>query len=240
MKQELPMFSGFTPATEKFLEKLTKNNNRDWFAEHKTEYENEVKLKAQSLILALEQAFAVAGLPYMADIKKSMFRINRDTRFSKNKDPYKTNLGLFFPYKAEESGHRPIEAAGLYYHLEPGESFIAGGLYMPMPDQLKAIREKIANDWEEFEVITNDKKFKKEFPKMFYSESLKRVPAGYPQDHPAAEWLKMKGFTAYCDIDFIDSYSPKLVKLLINKAAVAMPFHEFLHRGQVENRGMFK
>lgn len=231
MKSQPVAFNGFTPATLKFLENLKKNNSRDWFTEHKPEYEADVKGMAQSLVIAMEDAFTSTGLPYLADIKKSLFRINRDTRFSKNKDPYKTNLGVFFPYKSHEAGHKPIEATGLYFHIEPGEIFIAGGLHMPMPEQLKGIREKIAQDWQELTDIINDKKFKKEFPSMFDSESLKRIPAGYPADHPAADWLKLKGFTAFCNIDIKSTYSRDFINLLVQKAITIQPFLEFLHHG---------
>ena len=231
-------FEGFDPEVIKFLTRLKQNNRREWFNERKEFYEKEIKLKAQALIAELQYIFANEGLNYMADIKKSLFRIYRDVRFSKNKEPYKTHIGLFFPYVADGTWRKPIEATGIYLHIEPELSFIAGGLHMPQSQQLKNLRVKIANDWEDYYDIIKNKKFTKEFPDWYSGESLKRVPAGFPKDHPAAEILKQKSFTASCNISNDIIYSRKLIDELIKKAKILAPFLEFLNEGTSGNLGL--
>jgi len=226
-----PPFDGYSPKAISFLKDLKQNNNRDWFMENKPVYDVELKLKSHSLVIEMASAFASEDLPYLADIKKSLFRINRDIRFSKNKEPYKTNTGVFFPYKAHESGHKPVESAGLYLHIEPGECFIAAGMHMPMPEQLKGIRNKIDTDWQQLDEIMKSKKLLNDFPKVFESEKLKRIPRGFPEEHPAADLLKLKGFTVYADLPQKEIYKRDLIGILLNKAIVVIPFLEFLHQG---------
>lgn len=228
--KSLPAFEGFKPQVVEFFSQLKKNNSKEWFDANRTRYENEVKFPTQSFVMEMASAFAQAGLPYLADTKRSLFRINRDIRFSKNKDPYKTNLGVYFPYKADMSGKKPVESCGIYFHIEPGEFFIAGGIHMPEPQVLKNIRAKIYGDWDEFEEIVTDKKYLKEFPAKFVGEILKKVPAGYPAEHPSADWLKQKEFTAYCELKEKDIQTRKIIEMMVHKAETLMPYNEFLHQ----------
>ena len=229
----LPPFEGFSPKTIKFLKDLKANNNRDWFMANKQIYEEEIKQRTQSLVNEMAMAFASEDLPYLADIKKSLFRIYRDVRFSKNKEPYKTNAGVYFPYKAGETGHKPGDGGGLYLHIEPGDCFIAAGRHMPSSEHLKGIRKKIDTDWKELEKIMKSKKLLNEFPDVFESEKLKRMPRGYSEDHPAAELLKLKGYTVYTSIPQKDLNNRKLINMLVKKAKTVVPFLEFLHQGAV-------
>ena len=228
MKQTYSIFEGFTPEAIQFLADLKQNNNREWFNERKEFYEKEIKLKAQWLIAEMQYVFAQEGLNFTVDVKKSMFRIYRDIRFSKNKEPYKTHIGLFFPFTSDGKWHKPVEVPGLYLHIEPDMMFIAGGLHRPLPQQLKAIRTKLTEDWEEFNDIINDVEFKREFPDGLTKESLKRVPAGFPKDHPAADLLKLKTYTTASNINNDIIYNRKLIDVLIGKAQVITPFLEFL------------
>ncbi len=222
------LFEGFSPLTIDFLIDLKNNNNRDWFNANKDIYLNELKGKALTLINEMQYAFLSDGLPFNADMKKSLFRIYRDIRFSKDKTPYKTHLGIFFPYKADSTQHKPIEATGLYLHIEPNMCFIAGGLHRPQPAQLKNIRNSINGNYQQFKNIINDKFFTNEFTKILNDESLKRVPRGFPKEHPAADLLKLKGYSLIysfpCDIIF----SRSLISLIIKKAKAMSPFLEFL------------
>ncbi len=224
-------FNGFSEKALIFLDKLKKNNNRKWFNKNKIIYETEIKQKSHLLITEMQHLFAAEGLPYAADVKKSLFRIYRDMRFGKNKLPYKTNTGMFFPYRAESGKYKPIEATGLYLHIEPRGCFIAGGLYSPLPVQLKGIRRKLADEWQEFEEIVNDGIFSLEFPIRLQDEKLKRVPTAYPKDHPAIEYLKLKRYTVFCEIDDRQITGRSLIDLLKTKAEVIIPFLEFLHQG---------
>jgi uncharacterized protein (TIGR02453 family) len=221
-------FNGFSEEVPKFFLELKDNNNKEWFAEHKQFYEKMVKDTAKLFIAAMGERFAKLGLPFIADPKKSIFRINRDIRFSTNKDPYKTNLGIIFPYTFSQANKMPVQSVGLYYHLEHDGSFIAGGIHMPETQVLRAIRSKIAADWEEFNKIVNDKKIKQEFENGFYGESLKRMPQGYPVDHPAGDFLKLKEYTVFSNIPFELSYSGKLLDIIEKKAIAAVPLFDFL------------
>ncbi len=228
-------FDGFAPEVIQFLTRLKQNNRREWFNERKEFYEREIKLRAEALIAELQYIFANEGLNYKADIKKSLFRIYRDVRFGKNKEPYKTHIGLFFPYGADGTWLKPIEATGIYLHIEPELSFIAGGLHLPQSQQLKNLRVKIANEWENYYDIINNKKLTKEFPNWYSGESLKRVPSGFPQNHPAVEVLKQKSFTASCNISNDIICKRKLIDELIKKAKILVPFLEFLNEGASSN-----
>ena len=220
-------FNGFTPNALKFFNDLTNNNNREWFLENKTVYEKEIKLPSQALVAEMASIFAENNLPYLSDPKKSLFRINRDIRFSNNKEPYKTNLGIFFPFVSQYLIGKPVENPGIYFHFDCKETFIAGGLHMPDSAQLKGLRAKIADDYQYFEEIINDINFKKEFPSIFTEEGLKRIPQGFPADHPAAKYLKLKEFTVYSETNRQDSYSRNILEILLNKAILMKPLLEF-------------
>ena len=178
-------------STLDFLKKLKKNNNRDWFNANKKLYED-AKYDFEVFLFELIQAIAefdedVSGL----EPKDCMFRIYKDVRFSKDKSPYKTNMGASI-----NKGGRKAPNAGYYVHISPGECFLASGLYMPMPDKLLAVREKIAGDPGKFKKIIGGSDFKKYFKKLWMGDSLKTAPKGFPKDHELAEYLKLKSFIA--------------------------------------------
>jgi uncharacterized protein (TIGR02453 family) len=233
--KSLPAFDGFKPDVIEFYKQLKNNNSKEWFDANRSVYENTVKFPTQSFVLEMASAFGQTGLPYMADIKRSLFRINRDIRFSKNKDPYKTNLGMYFPYKVEAGVKKPVESCGIYLHIEPTEFFIAGGIHMPEPQQLKSIRTKIYKDWEEFEDIVTDKQFLKEFPGKWEGDKLKKAPAGFPSDHPSVEWLKQKEFTVYIELKEKDIQSRKIIDTLLQKAKALVPYNDFLQDAMYGN-----
>jgi len=181
-----PPFEGFPREGIRFLKQLKKNNNRSWFAAHKSEYETFVKLPFQSLIAALRVEFAKFAPEIEVHPKRSMFRIHRDIRFSRNKAPYKTHVAAVFHPK----GHWQ-EGAGYYLHLEPGEIYIGGGIYMPPNRQLRAIRRAIAERSEEFLRIIEAASFRRRFTEI-EGDKLQRVPQGFDSNHPMADWLKFK------------------------------------------------
>lgn len=224
-------FNGFPKEIEEFYKELKMNNNKEWFHENKLRYEKVAKIPSHQLVNDMQIQFANNNIPYLADTKKSLFRVNRDIRFSNNKDPYKTNLGVFFPYISNSLIGKPVENPGIYVHYEDSENFIAGGLHAPQSDQLKAIRSKIANEWEELEDIINNKEFKKEFTKIFTEPGLKRVPAGYDANHPAAKYLKLKDYTIYTEVDKKIYYSAELTSVILHKAIIMEPLLSFLTEG---------
>ena len=172
-----------------FLKKLKKNNNREWFNANKKLYED-AKYDFEIFVFELIQKIAefdesVSGL----EPKNCIFRIYKDVRFSKDKSPYKTNMGAFIC-----KGGRKNNAAGYYIHLSPGECFLAGGLYMPMPDKLLDVRNRIASNYKAFVKIVQDKEFKKYYGELWQGDKLKTAPKGFDKEHPAMEYLKLKSF----------------------------------------------
>lgn len=183
-------------STLNFLKKLNKNNNKEWFDKNRPVYEDakkEVKILVQQTIDKIS-AFdpSIASL----EPKDCMFRINRDVRFSKDKSPYKTNMGFMIA----PGGKKSIK--GCYYvHIEPGNCFVAGGIWMPMPEQLKSIRQEIDYSGDALKKIFASKDVKKYFPDFDTESKLIRMPKDYPDNHPYAEWLKLKSFTVTYALD---------------------------------------
>lgn len=183
-----PPFAGFPPEGLKFLRQLKTRNTREWFASHRDEYIEFVKLPMESLIAALAAPIEKIAPEMYVNPKKCMFRIHRDTRFSKNKDPYKTHVAAIFHPK----GHWE-ESAGFYLHIEPGEVFLGGGIYMPDGQQLKKIRAAIVAKPKAFLGIIKSARFIKTFGSLRGGQ-LSRAPLGYTPDDPMIEWLKYKQF----------------------------------------------
>jgi len=221
-------FTQFNPAIAKFFKDLEKNNNKQWFDANRSFYEKEIKEPLKQFVSVMADLFYKNDMKYIADSKKSLFRINRDIRFSKNKDPYKTNLGIYFPYSLLQVVDSKPKSIGLYLHFERGQSFIAGGLHMPSPENLKSIRNKFLEDWKDFEKIISNKAFKKEFPEILGGETLSTAPRGYPKGHPAEKYLLLKEYTVFCNIDDKEFFSHKLSELMIKKGKALEPFVRFL------------
>ena len=177
-------------STFQFLKDLKDNNNRDWFNENKSRY-IVAKENVEAWLVELIQKFSardkeIAGI----EAKKSIMRIYRDVRFSKNKDPYKNNFGIWVS-KDGRNGNYP----GYYLHLAPGNCFVAGGYWMPIPEHLKMIRQEIDYAQKEFLSTFNNKKTKAYFDGIDENDKLILAPKGFPKDHPAIEYLKLKSFT---------------------------------------------
>ena len=219
----LPPFVGFPKEGITFLQRLKKNNNRDWFAKHKNEYEEFVKLPMQSLIVALQAPMMAIAPEFEFNPKRSLFRIYRDTRFSKDKTPYKTHVSAIFHPK----GHWE-QSAGYYLHIEPGEIYLGGGIYMPDGIQLKRIRSAIATRADEFLSIIGDKNFKKRFG-VLEGSKLQRNPQGFRGDHPMIEWLKYKQFYAGVSWKTDVCFSPKFTDKVISLYRELLPLLRFLN-----------
>lgn len=175
-------------STLQFLKNVAKNNNREWFNENKNLY-----IEAQQDVLAfLEKLIEeIAGFDeeiLKIDPKKALFRIYRDTRFSKDKIPYKTNFG------ASLGMGKGNKISGYYLHIEPGKSFLAGGVYHPEPPVLKEIRREISTNSAEFRKILEQKEFRNNFRGLSVESKLKRVPNDFEKEDPMAEFLKLKNF----------------------------------------------
>lgn len=214
--------------TLQFLEDLKSNNNRDWFVANKKRYELFKKDSHQLIADFLEVMKPLDGSLEMLEIKNCTFRINRDIRFSKDKSPYKSHLGIWMNTNPG-NGNGP----GYYIHIEKGASFIAGGFYSPEPADLKKIRKEIAFFHDDLEEIVNNKTFKKNFNGLDRTESnsLKNAPKGFEKDHPAIEFLKLKSFTVSQKIADAALLDPHFVKNSAEKLIALKPLLEFLNRG---------
>ena len=175
--------------TIKFLTQLGKNNNKEWFDKNRDRYQlakADFELFVDDLLVRLTPLD-----PEFANLKGKdcVFRIFRDVRFSKDKTPYKAHFGAFI-----SKGGRKYEGPGYYIHIEPGKNFAGGGAWMPPGPLLKAVRQEIDYNFDDFKKILAAKEFKKYFKKI-EGEQLKTVPQGYNAEHPAIEFLKLKSFT---------------------------------------------
>ena len=217
-------FSGFPKEGLQFLRSLKRHNNREWFREHKSIYENHVKQPMADLIAALAQDFQEFAPEMVASPKISAYRIYRDTRFSKDKSPYKTHVAAVFP----RAGLEKHEGAGFYVHIAQSELLIGGGLYMPLPEDLNAVREHIAGKSETFLDIVEGRRFRKLFGTVG-GEQLSRVPRGFPADHRAAGYLKYKQFLAGRTLPPDEAISPRFYKLVIETFKGMLPFVRFLN-----------
>lgn len=212
-------------ATLQFLKALEKNNNRDWFLANKNKYDlaktNYLNFVEEVLNGILKFDSSLAEL----NPKQCVFRINRDVRFSKNKEPYKTNFGASF-----SKGAKKIDTAGYYFHLEPGACFIGGGLWMPQAPDLQKLRQEIDYCYKEFNGILQHKEFKKTFQGLSTDAKLARPPKGYDIDNPAIELLKLKSFTAIMPISDKEVLDPTVVKKTLSIFKTIAPLVHFLNR----------
>jgi uncharacterized protein (TIGR02453 family) len=226
-----PAFFLFPSEGLKFLRSLKRNNNREWFQEHKGIYEEHVKRPMTELISALAGDFQEFAPEMIASPKVSAYRIYRDTRFSRDKSPYKTHVAAVFP----RTGLEKHEGAGFYLHIAPSELLIAGGLYMPLPEDLNAVRQAIADDSGTFLKIIGHRQFRRLFGSV-QGERLSRVPRGFPPDHPALEYLKCKQFLAARTLPATDALTKSFYPLVRDTFRTMVPFVRFLNAPIVRAR----
>jgi uncharacterized protein (TIGR02453 family) len=197
-KSTIANFSGFTPDTIKFLEDLRANNNRAWFLEHRYEYETHFLAPAFSFVntFAPRLAELVPGLEYEARVDKSLWRLNRDVRFSNNKSPYKTNMGIIFwkgPF--DKRSDNP----GFYFHLEPQQIYLAVGSWMFTPDMLKAYREALLDKKLGSEFLAITKELADNGINLVGENPLSKPPKGFDKEHPLANYARFRGLYAAQD-----------------------------------------
>jgi uncharacterized protein (TIGR02453 family) len=232
-----PTFNGFRPEAIQFLVDLAENNSREWFQPRKPEYERLLKEPMEQLCIALNELFRSNGIPLYADPARSPFRIYRDVRFSKDKRPYKTAVAASFGW-AGDGNEAPgrshadnVHASGGYFHLQPGEIYVGGGVWHPEPSWLRGFRDRVVNDYDGFRAIVEAPAFRKTFgPVGDDGESLKRVPSGYPPDHPAADLLRKKNVTFGRRLSDADATSPDLPSVIAESFAVGTPLLRYLAR----------
>lgn len=216
----------FTDAMWQFLVELSQNNDRDWFNANKQRYEDAVRGPALAFIRAMGPRLAEIAPALQAIDKKvggSLMRVYRDTRFSKDKTPYKTNVGVQFRHRAGKDVHAP----GVYVHIDIEEVFIGIGLWQPDKEPLHAIRSRIADKPDAWRAIIESAPFA-DGPWEQHGASLKRVPRGFDKAHPLADELKRKSFIAVRPLDAELFESPALCDTIADHVRTMRPYMAFL------------
>jgi uncharacterized protein (TIGR02453 family) len=220
----------FTPAALRFFRALAKHNDKVWFEAHRAEYEGEVREPMRDLIGEMNARLAAFAPEIGGDPKRSMFRINRDIRFSKDKSPYKTNAACWFHHRRASSrvgSEADAGSAGFYFHLEPGKSMVGGGLWMPPRPQLNKLRDAIAKDPAGFDRIA--KGLTKHFGGLDDEAMLTRMPRGFSDDHPAAKWLRHQSFTSGRLLEDSEVMGARLPALLARDFERLLPLVRWLN-----------
>jgi uncharacterized protein (TIGR02453 family) len=212
-------------ATLDFISGLQKNNDREWFNNNRKLYDT-AKSNFESFVQALiENITEFEPILKGLEAKNCIYRINRDTRFSNDKSPYKTNFGAFIVRGGRKNGDK---FAGYYVHIEPGKSMIAGGAYMPPSPWLASIREKISDQPQLIKEILNEKDFKKHF-KGLEGDKLKKAPKGFPPDHPVIELLRYKSYLAVNEISDNQVLEGRFLNFVLENLRAMKPLNDFLN-----------
>jgi len=221
----------FTPASLRFFRQLATNNNKQWFEAHRDDYEQHVREPMRELVEEMFARFRTFAPEVGGDPKRSMFRINRDVRFSKDKSPYKTHAACWFHHRgATRNVGTEAEAgsAGFHFHLEPGgNSMIGAGVWMPPRPQLNRVRDSIAEKPEPFLAVARG--LPKRFGGIHEYSTLKRMPRGYDENHPAAKWLKLQSFTSGRSLADSDVTGAKLGSLLAREYQALLPLVRWIN-----------
>ncbi len=214
-------------STLKFLKDLKKNNNKPWFDINRKRYEDAKTDFAGFIQQVIDKHSKNDPTIKTLTAKDCLFRINRDIRFAKDKSPYKSNFGA----SMNKGGKKAFGSAGYYFHLEPGGSFTGGGLYGPTPEELKKTRQEIDYNFPDFKKLITAKKFRSVYIDLDKSGEfmLSRIPKGYPADHPAAEYLRLKSYISMISLKDADLVSKGLVKKTVAAFEALQPVIDFLN-----------
>lgn len=208
-----------------FLSKLQVHNDRNWFNEHKDEYmaaRQEFATFVNALIAPLSQLDESIGT---VSAEECIFRIYRDVRFSHDKSPYKTNFGAFIA-----KGGKKAERAGYYVHIQPDESMLSGGIYMPAPETLESVRNEIYHHPHEIRKILENKSFKKYFGSLSEEDKLKNPPKGYPKDFEEIDLLKNKHFVTGYQVTNEFFMQDNLIEHIMEVFEAQYPLNAFINR----------
>ena len=216
------VFPGFPAEGLAFFSSLQRNNRREWFQPRKAIFEETLKQPMRDLVVAVNSAMRSFAPDYVTDPDKAIYRIYRDTRFSKDKTPYKDHIAAYFARRGDKSG------AGYYFAVSHKEVAIGGGLYMPEPEALMAIRQYLAERHEEFRKIAAGRTIRRLFTAV-QGEQLTRIPKGYPSDHPAADLLRMKQYFLYVVLAPDLATTPAVYTEVVKHFRAMTAFIEFLN-----------
>ncbi len=225
-------FPGFRPAAIRFLRQLARNNTRPWFEAHRADYEGELRDPMHALIEEVDVHLARFAPEITGDPRRSLFRIHRDVRFSRDKSPYKTHAACWFYHldAGRGVGGEAEGGAGFYFHLEPGQCLIGAGIWMPPRASLAKIREALAEEVEGFERIVLTPAFRRRYGPLDTESMLTRLPRGFTEAHPAARWLRYRSFTVGRTLSERDAHSPSLPSTLARDFEALTPFVRWLNQ----------
>jgi uncharacterized protein (TIGR02453 family) len=226
-------FEGVSAEAIRFLRRLKRNNRKDWFERNRALYETAVRDPMRALVEEIDVRLARIAPELVGDPRRSVFRIHRDVRFSRDKSPYKTNAACqFYHVDAGRGAGRDADgaAAGLYFQLADGECFSAGGLWMPARPALDRVREAIDADPEALDRLVRTPAFRRRFRQLTPEAVLSRMPRGYAESHPAAGWLRYQSFTASRDLSEREVLSRRLPDILARDFAALVPLVRWLNQ----------
>lgn len=224
-------FGGFRPELFRFFAQLKKRNTKPWFEQQRPVYELEVRAPLKALIEEMDVRLARIAPEIVGDPRRSVFRIHRDVRFSRDKSPYKTHAACWF-YHVDAGrgvGGEAEGGAGFYLHLEPGRCRIGAGIWMPPRASLTRIRAALVEQLPAFEKIVEAPAFRRRFGSLEAEAMLIRMPRGYDADHPAARWLRHQSFTVGRSLAQAEALSPRLPATLARDFAALAPFVRWLN-----------
>lgn len=217
-------FRGFSPDALKFFRALERNNCREWFQPRKQEFETLVRAPAIEMVNALNALLARKAPDYITEPDRAIYRIYRDTRFSNDKTPYKTHIGATFTCRGIEKH----AGAGLYFSVNHKEIEVAGGIYMPGPEQLLAVRSHLALRHTDFRKLIAGRKLRRLVGEL-QGDQLARVPKGFTADHEAADLIRYKQWLFYTILDPALAASPQLFPEIAERFIAMLPVVEFLN-----------
>ena len=209
-----------------FLKDLKENNYKEWFHENKVRYQKVKKEFEQFIAKSIANISRFDPSVQHLEPKHCIFRINRDIRFSKDKSPYKTNFGGFIVPGGKNSGN-----AGYYIHIEPNNCFLAGGVYAPPAERLKAVRTEVDENTNEFKKILANQDLKKHYKELLDEDKLKMAPKGFPKDFEDIDLLKYKHYIVSKRVDDSLVSSEKFDQEIIESFKALYPFNAFLNEG---------
>lgn len=226
-------FRGFGRGALTFLRQLKRNNKREWFLANKDTFDNEIVAPMKMLVEEVDVRFGRFAPELYGDPKRSIFRIYRDVRFSKDKTPYKTHASCWFSHRNAGhgvGGETHGGGAGFYFHLEPGGSLVAGGIWMPARPTLNRLRDSIAAKPKEFEKPLSGIAFKRRFRKLSEESMLSRLPHGFAPGHPAEQWLRYQSFTVHAMLSDTEALDRRLVDRIEKDYKTMLPFVRWLNK----------
>lgn len=225
----------FSPDTFTFLRALKRNNRREWFEAHRSDYERTVLVPMRALAEEFDVRFAGLAPEFVGDPRRSLFRIHRDVRFSKDKTPYKTHAAMWIYHRAPGRGvGKEIDGgAGFYFHVEPGASLVAAGLWMPPRHLLNKVRARFDDDLAGWEAAVDAPAMRRRFGGLTDDEPgimLKRLPRGYDDGHAATRWLRYNSFTVSRPFTDDEVLSTRVVDAAMKDFTVMLTMVRWLNR----------